>query len=108
MTNLELKPNLELSKEENWLRHNNLSLNLSKTNYLLIQNKSRLEKGEIKLKVNDSPLKQSAVVKYLGVYIDDDLNWSAHIQHLQKQLQKQNNIMRIITFSSLRQSAAFV
>ena len=70
MTNLELKTNLELSKVENWLRHNKLSLNLSKTNYLLIQNKSRLEKGKIKLKVNDSPLKQSSVVKYLGVYMD--------------------------------------
>ena len=155
MTNLELKTNLELSKVENWLRHNKLSLNLSKTNYLLIQNKSRLEKGKIKLKVNDSPLKQSSVVKYLGVYIDDNLNWSAHIQHLQKQVSRstallsklrhyvnikvrcavcyslihshlnygiavygsanktvlkklqiiQNNIMRIITFSSFRQSA---
>ena len=39
MTKLELKTNLELSKVENWLRHNKLSLNLSKTNYLLIQNK---------------------------------------------------------------------
>ena len=84
MTNLELKTNLELSKVENWLRHNKLSLNLSKTNYLIIQNKLRLEKSKPKLKVNDSPLKQSSVVKYLGVYIDDDLNWSAHIQHLQK------------------------
>ena len=56
-TNLKLKINLELSKVENWLRHNKLSLNLSKTNYLLIQNKSRLEKGKIRLKVNDSPLK---------------------------------------------------
>ena len=122
---------------------------------MLIQNKSRLEKGKIKLKVNDSPLKQSSVVKYLGVYIDDNLNRSAHIQHLQTQVSRstallsklrhyvnikvrctvyyslihshlnygivvygstnktvlkklqiiQNNIMRIINFSSFRQSA---
>ena len=82
----EKKNNFELSQVENWLRHNKLSLNLSKTNYLPIQNKSRLEKGKIKLKVNDSPLKQFFVVKYLGVYIDDDLNRSAHIEHLQKQV----------------------
>ena len=93
MTNSELKTNLELSKVENWSRHNKLSLNLSKTNYLLIQNKSRLEKGKIKLKVNDSPLKQSSVVKYLGVYIDDNLNWSAHIQHLQKQVSRSTALL---------------
>ena len=93
MTNLELKTNLELSKVENWLRHNKLSLNLSKTNYLLIQNKSRLEKGKIELKVNDSPLKQSSVVKYLGVCIDDNLNWSAHIQHLQKQVSRSTALL---------------
>ena len=47
MTNLKQKNNLELSKVENWSRHYNLSLNLSKTNYLLIQNKSRLDKGKL-------------------------------------------------------------
>ena len=38
--------------------------------------------------MNDTPLKQFSVVKYLGVYIDDDLNWSAHIEHLQKQVSR--------------------
>ena len=57
MTILEQKTNLKLSKVENCLRHNKLSLNLSKTNYLLIKNKSRLEKDKIKLKVNDYSIK---------------------------------------------------
>ena len=36
--------------------------------------------------MNDTPLKLSSVVQYFGAYIDDDLNWSAHIEHLQKQV----------------------
>ena len=98
MTILKQKTNLKLSKVENWLRHNKLSLNLSKTNCLLIQHKSRLDKGKIKLKVNNTPLKQSSVVKYLGVYIDNDLNWSAHIEHLQKQVSRSTALL-----SKLRQ-----
>ena len=68
---------------------------LSKTNYLLIQNKSGLENSKIKLKENDTPLKQSSVVKYLSVYIDKDLNWSAHIEHLQKQVSKLRHCVNV-------------
>ena len=38
--------------------------------------------------MNGSALKQFSVVKYHGIYINDDLNWSAHIEHLQKQVSR--------------------
>ena len=59
----------------------------------LICSYSFIEKSKIKLKVNDIPLKQSSVVKYLGIYIDDDLNWSAHIKHLQTQVSRSTALL---------------
>ena len=36
--------------------------------------------------LNDKFLERSSTVKYLGLLIDDILNWSPHIQHLSHQL----------------------
>ena len=68
---------------------------------MLIQNKSRLENDEIKLCVNDTPLKHSSVVYidiyilyiYVYIYIDDELNWSAHIEYLQKQTNRSTALL---------------
>ena len=43
--------------------------------------------------MNVTPLKRSSAVKYLGVYIDNDLNWSAHIKHLQKQVSRSTALL---------------
>lgn len=68
----------ELDNVKLWLRSNKLKLNISKTNYILFQNRSVknhinpvLLDGEIIKKVNQT--------KFLGVYIDENLNWKFHI-----------------------------
>ena len=88
MTILEQKPNLELSKIENWTRRNKLSFNLLKQTICSSKTNRDEEINKIKLKVNDIPLKQSSVVNYLGVYIDDDPSWLAHIEHLLKEVSR--------------------
>ena len=42
--------------------------------------------------LNDKFLKRSFIVKYLGLLIDDTLNWSSHIQHLSHQLARLSGI----------------
>ena len=38
------------------------------------------------VKINDKTIMRTACVKYLGVFIDDKLNWSNHIAYLENKL----------------------
>ena len=62
-------------------------LNYYKTNFLLI-NKHPYKKLECNftLSINNTSINRTDSVKYLGVYLDDTLNWSSHIIHLSLQL----------------------
>lgn len=93
ISTLEEITNNELAKVENWLQCNKLSLNLSKTSYLLFHNKSTQDKNQLILKIDGVPLTQAHVVKYLGIYIDDELSWIPHIEHLQKQIARSTALL---------------
>ena len=91
---LEKRVNNELNKIKVWLRNNKISLNISKTNYMLIDNyinASTNKHFEIKLQPN--VLNRVRNVKYLGVLIDDGLNWESHIKQLFLQLSKTSAII---------------
>ena len=76
----------ELQKVSAWLLANKLSLNISKSNFLLIS--SRKTDKSIKLKINSKDLKQENYTKYLGVIIDNNLNWKLHIKQINLKLSK--------------------
>ena len=77
--------NYELLNIEALLNANKLSLNDSKTKYLLIKPKtktSQLCKFAVTIKGIELEKCQSA--KYLGIILDENLNWKPHIQFLGK------------------------
>ena len=91
---LEKLVNNELNKINAWLRNNRISLNISKTNYMLIDNyinASTNKNFEIKLQQN--VINRVRNVKYLDVLIDDGLNWEPHIKQLSLQLLKSSAII---------------
>ena len=69
---------------------NKLSINLKKTNYMIITNKL------YKPNINIANIQYKSHIKYLGVYLDDKLNWSPHIQHVNNKLAKNIGILRIL------------
>ena len=75
---LESLVNVELTKLSAWFQSNRLCLNVGKTNFVLLHKKSK--KVDIKLKLNGISLERKDRVKYLGVTIDERLNWKAHIE----------------------------
>ena len=77
---LQTTVNAELSKLFAWFSVNKLSLNLTKTNYILFQN--RLPDEELKLIINNTELPRVTVVQFLGIIIDEKLNWKTQIQSL--------------------------
>ena len=76
---LEKSINDELINIANWLVANKLSLNVSKTNFLFFSNSSN---KNINLILSNKPLEQKQCTKYLGIYIDENLNWSNQINNI--------------------------
>lgn len=71
---------------QNWCRENNLILNIDKTICLNFYNKKKHPIDEIV--VNNIKLNESTITKFLGVFLNDNLTWSAHINHVSKTISR--------------------
>ena len=72
-----------------WCRNNGMILNSSKTKVLLItttQKRQRLHNENLALKFNDESLNMITNDKILGIYVDNNLNWTDHIKHLSRKI----------------------
>ena len=77
--------NSDLAQVEKWLKGNKLSLNVMKTHSMLISIKPKQKtlenQGEsLKLKIQNKELEVVQKSKYLGVQIDNTLDWKDHIK----------------------------
>ena len=68
----------ELVNVSNWFKVNKLSINFNKTEFMVVTTKQN--KPELKVSIDNNPIKQSHHIKYLGVLIDDTLNWKQQIK----------------------------
>ena len=88
---IEQTVNYEMKNVSEWLLANKLSLNVVKSNFLIIR--PHKNNRILNLKINDENLKQETSSKYLGVLIDDKLNWKHHINQLNTKLSKSIGIL---------------
>jgi hypothetical protein len=72
--------NADLVYLNDWFMANKLSLNVGKTNYLLISNISCVTTSVPILRIGTSDIERKPFVKFLGVYIDENLTWHEHIK----------------------------
>lgn len=77
--------NLELNILSDWFRANKLSLNASKTNYMLFTNLRNSDNNYV-IKICDCALERKPCVKFLGVHIDQNLTWHDHIRICQSKI----------------------
>ena len=59
---------------------NNLTINYKKTEYILITNKKQIKR--FKMQIDQNVLEQKNQGKYLGVIIDNKLNWESRINRV--------------------------
>ena len=90
---LESIMNQELSKISEWLSANRLSLNVGKSKLLYFTNNNRTVLQNINIKINDQILAEVSSAKYLGVYIDNKLQWDSHINAIKLRLSKGASIL---------------
>ncbi len=79
--------NHELNIISDWFKANKLSLNISKTNYMLFStNKINVE--HYKIKLCDRDIEQTSSTKFLGIYIDSKLKWDVHINSVTQKISR--------------------
>ena len=71
----------ELSELSQWLKVNKLSLNLKKTQYMIFSRRKSKDET-INIKIDNQSISETKSSKFLGVYIDNNLNWKTHINYI--------------------------
>ena len=86
--NIQTSLNEDLENVHNWLRANKLTLNMTKTEFMLIGTRQRLSTVTVSptLAIKDFRVTQVATAKSLGVTIDDNLDWGRHMEKIIKKL----------------------
>jgi len=96
---LEQLVNKSLSDIDKWLISNRLSLNVTKSSYMVITNKTILDDPVIKIR--GQPLNRVTEAKFLGIVLDDKLTFKAHVNSVCSKLSRARGIMyRISPFIS--------
>jgi len=80
--------NNELANLLEWFRANKLSLNVKKTNYILFGNRCFPTDGSFNLSIDGNSLQRVENTKFLGVYVDEKLNWKKHFDHIAHKISK--------------------
>ena len=74
----------ELSLVNEWLQINKLSINVDKTKYMLFYNHQKKVSiyNHLKLDFNGITIKRTKTFNFLGIVINEHLNWTDHITHI--------------------------
>ena len=75
--------NTELPKIANWLSCNKLSLNINKTNYVAFKSSNtNTNDTPHKIVLSETELERKSHANFLGVKLDEHLNWNTHCKEL--------------------------
>ena len=83
--------NIELQKISQWLIANKPSLNVTKTKYSFFHKpnqKCNIPVVLWKLSICNNENKRSESIKFLGVFLDENLTWKDHIRYTKNKIAK--------------------
>ena len=90
----------------NWLNANKVSLNIKKTELVIFKNKNKKLECPIKINLSRKGLYPSKSVKYLGLKIDENLNWKVQTHDIETKLNRANallyKIRNYVSFNALK------
>ena len=85
---------------DSWFRANHLSFNLNKTISMLFWPKGKI----LRINMNGTTIPQVDKTHSLGVILDEELTWKAHVNHIKDKL-KVNKLMLQISKNFLNHSS---
>ena len=108
---LENKVNDILIKVGIWFNVNKLSINISKTKFILFTRKPYTQVNQIEIKLNNILIEQTDHIKFLGVTIQHNFSWEIHIRNIGNKVSQVNsnlsrlkNILPRITLETIYRS----
>ena len=111
LKSLEQQINTELKKVKIWCDANKLSINFSKTNFMIVESPRKKDLA-VNIKIEDEDgtsylLDRKDRVKYPGVFLDDTAPYKHHISYVASQISRTNGIIaklrHFLTLSQMRQ-----
>ena len=89
--------NTELANVKEWCDTNKLSINVTKTNFMIIKSSRKKDASiDIMLTSKDGTtfsLERKSSIKYLGVMIDDTMSWKHHISYICSRISRNTGII---------------
>jgi len=106
LTEMSRTVNSEMEKLVYWLNINKLSLNVSKTHYIIFSSKKRQPSFEsVRLTINNIVIDRVSSTRFLGVLMDEKLNWHEHITMIRNKIAKGIGLLsrarKVLNVSSL-------
>jgi len=87
----------ELQTVSEWIRANKLSLNVSKTNFMIFK-KFSIAKNSLQISIDKNVITQTASTKFLGLEINSELNWTNHISLITKKIARAIGVIRRVRY----------
>ena len=88
--------NLNLKNLTYWLNASKIALNEKKAELAIFKHQRKKLDSPIKINLNRKRLYRSKLVKYLGIKIDESLNWKQHIHDIAIKLNRANALLYTI------------
>ena len=85
--------NKDLKELSFWLNANNIALNVAKTEVILFKTKHKPCNTDLRLKLCRKRLYKTKYLRYLGIKIDENLNWKIQIHNLAFKLNRANVVL---------------
>ena len=85
--------NTELKKIVIWLNANKLSLNVKKTHFIIFSFSNKWIVNTNDIVIDNQPVSRVSHANFLGVIIDEKLNWPEHVNNLKIKLAKGSGII---------------
>ncbi|CAB0042880.1 unnamed protein product [Trichogramma brassicae] len=85
-----------LKKINTYFQNIHLTLSAEKTQFIIFSKTNTNINTQPTINFNDSTIKPSKVIKYLGLHLDNQLDWTAHYNSIIKKATKQLNILRAL------------
>ena len=86
--------NVELKALSIWFKLNKLTLNIKKTNFMIIKSrKKNVDPTLLNININNNKIQQVQFIKFLGIIIDEHLTWDHHIRYITGKIAKITGIL---------------
>ena len=107
INNLFQRMNNNLKQLEEWCTFNQIDVNRVKTKYMLFSRKTIPVNNEFSLLYSNNPIERVTTFKFLGIVLDESLNWHHHTNQVKLKISQGLyilNSLKNITTSEVRKS----